>query len=1445
MRIRHKRKNIIRLISMMMTLIMFLSGCGSIVLSGNLQFEANPPIEPIPSAAEKWIGSTIENDNTKANKKNKGNTEVSFAYGDIEKYNVSGKRAFVVLPGHMSPSDVPALNQAVSEVNSNRDPKDALDLYRGDFEVIDYNEATKSFIYSYYVPYVGTEAHTNDDYPEISDTGLSISANGTVSLNGGTMGKGFETAKPVKSTDIKGMVFVLMSYNPDKEKYKVFFSKVFTMDEHKANDIRMLAGKVAGQPNYYAYADDHLYVYKRNGERLFASGYASIVSSKATYMVSRKMGIGYDAYLARYLTYNGNTAKFNPPGSFANWRWTVSDVQVDQNFMPYITLNIEYSTKDLAKADEEADSIVENDEDVEDKDDDGGLEGSTSEKVGDITYFHGTFSCLHISMDGSGMKFLSSISENSLNTLVSGNTVTIGQKEFQYSKMKKNITVKVEAESASGNSTSENSVTREENYSETLQRLKDSPATYLPEGWDKLDLAAEYFKKDEVKKAINDFGIFDTSGEPGDSGIYFALGGGSTGNLVDFYNSEGDKAGWACFTDYYNCRYDNIYPQNLRDAHLARFANETSGYLSTGFFQRNLASAIAATANSSGVYVPFLTPGEFGGRDQANYSVSGYYEKNGDYSLNGKDWITGHAQPLVSAELYVGSYYDSSYATNMGYKYNGLLAKCDSAGRLTLSYNGAEYYDTLLNRFFLSGHNQYYYNGVVHDKFNINVSDEEVDGPDGRVWNRNGERLFYYRPYVLAYHKTAYADGRSEEEYATIQNDNPNVYILPTQVLDETRDINLKYEYLLTDGDKSDVWFTRSKTISIPTRYRMMFPEGCYITISGDVWIGNMVKAENRVGAITYYSSKGSELSAGRVYSWSFRNDYPIYNNAENKIVTTNVTTYRWGFGWWLWYYFQRRNIFYDFYTDVDKNSFFTTVQLQKEGIRGPLYDRLVPGQAQDLGVWTVDGKHYVGVFTDQVVRFYEEVPGTFAGLIQTDETVAEGNGYTVYTKWETSWTNGSKGETRFKATSEIKLNELQVLTEGYFLREKTDGWVKANTTIGADDRTEKTVKLAEEAMNSDETGVSFTADNIMPMAGGRRFLYFSEAGSLYLLSLLNGGAGAEDWQKHGRLMPLMDGTYYRVFQNGAAHKLVGFNTAGNSYTMADTCMARVYDVDINKLVQQRADESVALYLESLRNLYLSENHTLLKKVTKTTVSGNAATKTEYSIVKPDTTDPEYARALVLFTGKPKEADAEMDAICAEYGVTKSKEMTDKLNDLRELLTSQRNAISEMYGFLGINFVDIPDKWQYIQYEGLLYNAPYTNILEAVMVEIVLSDEYLDPDITPRKNGLDDLIGIHKYDKDKDGDNVVFVDTSLTDGVKYVDDFAGYRTKYKKWLVESNGKIDEKVVDDSDLTTQLLKMYDDRKAIEDITGITGMDFYNEVLDVLEADYLKKLDSGKK
>ena len=165
----------------------------------------------------------------------------------------------------------------------------------------------------------------------------------------------------------------------------------------------------------------------------------------------------------------------------------------------------------------------------------------------------------------------------------------------------------------------------------------------------------------------------------------------------------------------------------------------------------------------------------------------------------------------------------------------------------------------------------------------------------------------------------------------------------------------------------------------------------------------------------------------------------------------------------------------------------------------------------------------------------------------------------------------------------------------------------------------------------------------------------------------------------------------------------------------------------------------------------------------------------------------------------------------------------------------QRIALREMYNLLGINFIELPTTWQYIQYEGYLYNASHQSILENMMVQIVLSDDYLDKSVTPQLNGFDGLIGLHTYDPSTDTGNVRFLDEKYTGGEKIVDEFAEYREQYRLWLQSARGDIDS--LGDEDMSQLLVTTFDG----DYINEITAMDFYDKVLDEIKDTYLRSLN----
>ena len=1424
--------------------VFLLTGCGSIILNGDLTFTANAPVQPMP------VTSSVVQDYMK---------NVSFAYGDAEKYAIDGKRAFITLPGHVNPADVQVLNQAINDYNADLvDMSKQKKLYKGDFKVIDYNEVTQRFVYAYYTPYMKikdvsgnavSQNYTDSKYPEVEDTGLSVSKNGTISGN-------LIIDRPNGEEDVDGGELVLMSYQPDTGEYTVFFSKHFTAEEDKQNDMRCLAGKAglgsgvqnskarnnggmtantninsAGK-NYFVFANDYLYLYDQWGNLVYCGFYRSVIQQKANEM---NRIYGWHPY----------------------WRYTVADVELDDRGVPYFTLNMEVSDQEFDQADKQAEKQL--DKEVEEnKNDD--AQGDDPESVGDITYFHGTFSVNRIEIGGTnGMNFYSEMEAEAWNAL-SGNAINHRQEVFNYTEKRQEI----ETKDVSGNV-----IRRYETFDETLARLKKDPSVVVSaNAVDKHsgdNLILEFYNADGVQTNLNNFTGF-TANKGG--AFEYSLAGGPTIHRVKVLNTDGkvwETRNYGVQVVVYNAQHWYDYSQ----ASLLNQLREDQDYA---------CGKLVSTLNGQGKMLLDLKPGLFGGKDYASYNIGDYKENNGNYSVSGCEPIKGHAQPLVSA----------SYFTNgTNYGWGMLMFFSEGSGRIEAKADGSgleakNASDMVYDNPYYAG--RYYYHDSLNSKYWLDQSTSKYD-------ISAQYRLGVNMPYTIIKRTQWDASGNASSQYMTILNDGYGSFKLPVMTLQAKKDISLSYDWVLKDDSASgntasgniasgntagkvESFLSKKATVAIPVQYRMMYPEGCYIGNVGETWVGNTVKAgAGDLNALTYYSVNGKRLAEDSVYvsSWWWIKEYretkyPIYDNASGQTIKTGGTDYGWRTSifsyWWFLHTYYLNNNYWNFYSGAESEKKFGTLQVEKQGCNGVIYDRMVPGEAQDLGIWEVGGKKIVAYFTDQVIRIYEKKDNTY------------------------------------RATAELRVDELKGLTAGYLLKEE-NGDVSSNTTGSTLE--EEALQHAEEVLNSDEAMYNLTSDNIQPVGNDlKRFLYFSNDGGLHLLYVLNGSTGAQSWQKQGRIMKLLDGSYFRVFPNGNGYKVVGFQTQQYSYSEADVCMARVYDLNLGDLVDQHGNSAVSEYLESLRNYFLTQTHT----IRTTTLSGNEAKNIseddtsivssnnaviKVEIVKPNANDAEYARAKKLITGDyEKEAYPELQAICKEYGIDKpTDDSVNVLKNIRANYDGQRAAMTEIYTFLGINPTKLDNNWRYLRYEGQLFNASYQSLLEMTMVQIVLSDFYLKDLYTPQLNGITGLAGVHKYDaatdggkryvyNDKvnnsfihvydptwDGEEILNNEGNSTGATKkglyfvtnfsgtlYVDEYAAYRSQYKDWSSTQvntdimNELMNTEKAQQRNLSLQSDKindeLYDMMEKQGDATDFSDSDFYKAVSDDLEDKYLTAL-----
>ena len=223
-----------KMISLLLTAFLLLTGCGSIIESGNYHTDKfNPP--PIPKIPE-FSADSLES--------------MNISYKDSEKYKIAGTRAFYI------PQD--------SKEDKAIDPDDILE-----FRVLDYTK-DGNFIYAYKKKYRGSANVREGAF------GKEIDVNGTAKLR--------EVLKNDKS--VEKQVLVLMSYNPESRNYNVFGSIV----EDKDENIPLIASKIVGKEAYFMFHKMTAYIYDSKGKNVFIHDYGSLISQEIGRIALTKTG---------------------------------------------------------------------------------------------------------------------------------------------------------------------------------------------------------------------------------------------------------------------------------------------------------------------------------------------------------------------------------------------------------------------------------------------------------------------------------------------------------------------------------------------------------------------------------------------------------------------------------------------------------------------------------------------------------------------------------------------------------------------------------------------------------------------------------------------------------------------------------------------------------------------------------------------------------------------------------------------------------------------------------------------------------------------------------------------------------------------------------------------------------------------------------------------------
>lgn len=469
----------------------------------------------------------------------------------------------------------------------------------------------------------------------------------------------------------------------------------------------------------------------------------------------------------------------------------------------------------------------------------------------------------------------------------------------------------------------------------------------------------------------------------------------------------------------------------------------------------------------------------------------------------------------------------------------------------------------------------------------------------------------------------------------------------------------------------------------------------------------------------------------------------------------------------------------------------YSWIQQMHQGYSGSLIDEGMPGIARDVGAYkTADGRDEVIFISDEALR--------------------------LYTKGNTS---------RYKAIKEIPIDTIRRVS-GYGL--SVEGAVQEDHETKKDRVPTKTDEMVNEAMDQEQK-YNLLADNLMPYSNTKLMICHESDG----ISLFD--------TKGETLMKLLGGHYYRIFpmSKSGEYMLVGFQSEQYDYSLADAPMAKYYVIDLGNLIRKEGNTNVDSYIDELRDIYHSLTHTLKYE------GRDKENNKIYSIVDPPRTgeNKDYDRAVRLFTLSDTETEAELKKICDDYGV----ELTDTIKkhglEVANQVRKQRQALIAYYSLIGIqvNNGGIPDKWQYIMNESDVFTANYEGMLEIVLVEMVLSDYYMDPNVTTpiTKPGIKDQNGnISKS-------SLVGV---VPDSAAVTDEYIDYRNAYKEWLrmrtqsdplVKVSGNeagVDIQGMNEKELQGTIVDLYNSREDQKDSQSITQMEFYQLVLQDIKDKY---------
>lgn len=1278
--LRMKKRRNTSFFVLILCMVMLFSGCNSIIVNGDLSFKAYEPVEPM--SAEEGIKKLV------------------FGEVDMEKYGIGGTDAFFMLPNHLNPIYVEAQEE---------DPIPA------EFKVLDYVEETGDFVYAYFVPYfLPKEELEKQKNSEIAYDMPCIQGPNGIFMTGISInpyGNADNVVLPSpEGTEYTGdYVMVLMSYNPVKHNYNVFYCDYIPSDDYDTLMPTLIAGKVGGDDSYFIYYDDVVMIFDRDGEVISNNNYSGIIMQKCRVEAFKNYGFTF---------YN-------------NTRFTITNVDVDSNYVTYITVQIETSDKDLAAADKEASKLLDDDADIDESEE---VENDESyEEIGGVKYFYATFACMSLDVgENSSVKFVSSLKEGKIDELkkIASDNKTITPSESEVNEIRSRLT-----------SEKTDMAMAAYNAAVTTQQL-------------------DYEKKvDEAKK--NDTEIppsptplpFPAIASPTDDEIWNEIVKNRNKYIADVPEISDSKSLEEAF-------YKDSRVLNIMNNDFSTF--DTSEMKKEGI---NLDISLAGIMDTNGIEMEvngrtYKVPSgiqKFSGYRIGTYFLWHNFYNNKYYHVDYSSYLaarTGLTVEYLEKKFFEGDVSELFFLHSDLYgqmMYNTLEL---NVGHYFRAYGDKIRYPMLTPGEF---NNKTKYSWRTDNLSVINQSplkdvEEVADSKTGfySVGKKDSEKMDIFNivffgsfPTVLAYMELDYGDGKEEKNYYAFDIDarvgDVNNFALPKMEVYSSQEIDLSRRYVLSwNGREIDLVSRIEGKVEIPTAYRMVFPKGTTMYMSGNTWINDYVKASEDMGAIVYH------IGPRRWWKiWGTEGRWDDLSSSKK-------------------------------YIDLSDKKTYCEISQGKNKEDGLIWDQYVLGETvTDVGSYTVTGAigqthGIVAYFTDTLVRFYTNI-----------------------------------GRKRYQCYMQMKYEELKQAT-GYGLIIDED--IDASGLSGTD-------KISQQALE-DETPLLLMSHNLRPYSDTQFFLYNDDNG-IRLLNLLPETEAI-------RLFSVLNGHYYAVFptKNRDKFMVVGFQTEQYSYTDTDVSMAKMYLLDLGSIVRAKSGENINSYIDELRDYYHSVTHTILSKKQKGT------DEVTYEIVAPSSSDENYTRAKRLFTGDSATSRKELDAICEEYGIKATDSIKTYAENVAQAVTKQRNALTDYYELIGIKMKDygIPDTWQYLKREGEVFAAPYKEYLEIVLVEIILSDDYINTKITHRISN-DKMLGI-------------------SDTGTVLPEYEDYRKQYKEWLVsrtELDNIMEGKDQSHENIETTIIDLYRETADQELIESLTQMEFYKLVLNDLKKKYSEGID----